>query len=203
MGEQIHKQRKDSRTSGNQITIENSFHRQQDRQIRSKNRRYSKRQQERRRRRRRRKRIQQFILLLVVVLAILCVILVIRHKTVIPNSVAELDSDSKSTPIPAPSVLLTTDSDSSEAYDILIGVWDIDGITKYRFDGTGQGALLVSAGEHMFTYEIHGEKLRINFAEEDIHSAEFRFQLDGDTLTWINEDNSIGTIETKLYKQAQ
>ena len=73
----------------------------------------------------------------------------------------------------------------------LVGLWDIDGNTKYEFIDKGKGKLIVPNSEYKFTYTIKDNILSIDFENENSIDSDFEYKLDKDTLeiTNIKEKN--------------
>ena len=47
--------------------------------------------------------------------------------------------------------------------DELIGIWKLDSVTKYTFDGRGNGKMAVSDSEYEFNYTINNDEIKIDF----------------------------------------
>ncbi|MCI8373092.1 MAG: hypothetical protein HFI75_12020 [Lachnospiraceae bacterium] len=74
--------------------------------------------------------------------------------------------------------------------DELEGTWDIDGVTVYQFDGEGSGVLLLPSAEYRFQYNLQGQRLTIDFADQDAGDAEYEYKRKGDTLVFITGQGS-------------
>lgn len=82
--------------------------------------------------------------------------------------------------------------------DVLSGTWALDGTTTYQFDGNGKGAMVLHVVSYDFTYTIDGNKLVIDYRNESVHDATYEFTVDGDTLTLVGGEGTIGgTYELK------
>lgn len=83
--------------------------------------------------------------------------------------------------------------------DDLIGLWDIDGNTKYEFDGKGNGKIIVPLANYEFTYTIEKENIIIvDFKDEKSRDTKYEYKVTNETLelTDINQSN----INLKLKK---
>lgn len=45
--------------------------------------------------------------------------------------------------------------------DELIGIWKLDSVTKYTFDGRGNGKMAVSDSEYEFNYTINNDEIKL------------------------------------------
>ena len=82
--------------------------------------------------------------------------------------------------------------DCSGGTDALAGTWDFDGTTIYFFDGSGSGAMELPSISYDFTYTIDGNKLMIDYANESVRDSEYEFTVDGNTLTLIGGEGTVG-----------
>lgn len=80
----------------------------------------------------------------------------------------------------------------SSGTNVLSGTWALDGTTAYQFDGNGKGAMVLHAVSYDFTYTIDGNKLVIDYKNESVHDATYEFTVDGDTLTLVGGEGTIG-----------
>lgn len=82
--------------------------------------------------------------------------------------------------------------------DALAGTWDFDGTTTYEFDGNGTGAMVLPSISYDFTYTIDGNKLVIDYSNESVHDSTYEFTVDGDILTMVGGEGTVGgTYELK------
>ncbi len=72
--------------------------------------------------------------------------------------------------------------------DELEGLWDIDGNTKYEFDGQGRGKLIVPMNEYKFTYTIKNNILSIDFANENSEDTDYEYMILNDELKITSKD---------------
>ena len=82
--------------------------------------------------------------------------------------------------------------------DNLIGLWDIDGNTKYEFNGKGTGNLIIPQGKYSFSYKIKDNEIVIDFDNENSTDATYFYSLNDDVLTIQNKNN--GNIKYKMKK---
>ena len=66
--------------------------------------------------------------------------------------------------------------------DKLEGLWDIDGNTKYEFDGKGKGKLIVPMNEYKFTYIIKNNILSIDFENENSEDTDYEYTISDNQL---------------------
>ena len=62
------------------------------------------------------------------------------------------------------------------------GLWDIDGYTKYEFDGKGNGKLIIPSNEYIFTYTIKDNIISIDFENEKTIDSEYEYIINKDKL---------------------
>ena len=77
----------------------------------------------------------------------------------------------------------------------IVGTWDYDTVTVYRFGKGGKGALELPNGSYEFSYNINGDKLTIDFESDSATDSIYVYTVNNDTLTLASEDNR--TIEMK------
>lgn len=84
--------------------------------------------------------------------------------------------------------------------DDLKGLWAIDSVTSYRFDGNGHGALLLPDVEYPFSYAISGSNLSIDFEKDNISDRTYELILSKSQITLINRDGK-EAVEYKLTRK--
>ncbi len=67
--------------------------------------------------------------------------------------------------------------------DVLKGIWDLDGVTVYQFDGKGAGSLNLPSSSYTFTYEIKDGTLAIDFESEAAQDKTYTFTVEKNKLT--------------------
>lgn len=77
---------------------------------------------------------------------------------------------------------------SCSADKSIVGTWDYDTVTVYRFDKNGKGALELPNGIYAFTYKTDGEKLSVDFENESATDSTYTYTVTEDTLTLVSED---------------
>lgn len=66
------------------------------------------------------------------------------------------------------------------------GLWDIDGNTKYQFDGKGNGKLIIPLGEYAFSYTITDNIISIDFENEESEDSQYEYVLSNNKLEITN-----------------
>ena len=74
----------------------------------------------------------------------------------------------------------------------IVGTWDYDTVTVYRFDKNGEGALLLPNESHVFSYSIEEDQLVIDFENENVADHTYTFSINGSELT-LTAEESAGT----------
>ena len=75
----------------------------------------------------------------------------------------------------------------------IVGTWDYDTITVYRFDKNGEGALLLPNESYTFAYSIEEDQLIIDFESENVTDHRYTFSINGGDLT-LTAEESDGTV---------
>ena len=88
---------------------------------------------------------------------------------------------------------------SCSADKSIVGTWDYDTVTVYRFDKGGKGALELPNGSYEFSYEIDGDKLIIDFISESAADSTYIFEVSGNklTITSVEETDAIYVLTKK------
>ncbi len=89
---------------------------------------------------------------------------------------------------------LTTDQNP------LLGLWSVDGVTKYRFEQDSRGDLVLPTADYPFTYTIEDGVIHIDFKNDTLTDASYEFILDGDTLTL---DDCASTAQYTLTRDSE
>ena len=79
---------------------------------------------------------------------------------------------------------------SCSADKSIVGTWDYDTVTVYRFDKGGKGALELPNGSYEFSYNIDGDKLIIDFISGSATDSTYTFYINDDALTLIGDGSS-------------
>ena len=66
--------------------------------------------------------------------------------------------------------------------DKLYGLFDVDGNTKYEFDGKGKGKVIVANAEYEFTYTIKDNIVSVDFKNKESRDTEYEFNVSKDNL---------------------
>ena len=77
--------------------------------------------------------------------------------------------------------------------DILEGTWKLDNVTKYTFDGSGNGDMTVSDTKYEFSYTINNDEVKIDFISEAAQDSVYEFNIDEGRLTLLSKDNNKGS----------
>lgn len=72
----------------------------------------------------------------------------------------------------------------------IVGTWDYDSVTVYRFDKGGKGALLLPNESHVFSYSIEEDQLVIDFENENVTDHTYIFTVNGSKLTLADEESA-------------
>ena len=85
--------------------------------------------------------------------------------------------------------------------DELYGLWDIDGTTKYEFNGYGKGTLIVPLDEYEFIYTIQKDKLFIDFINPESADTTYTFSVSENVLEITNVvDEDLSFKLTRINK---
>lgn len=84
--------------------------------------------------------------------------------------------------------------------DVLQGTWKLDSVTKYTFDGNGNGKMTVSTSEYKFNYTINNDEIKIDFASKSAQDSTYKFSIDKNKLILLSKDNNKGTYELEKVK---
>lgn len=70
------------------------------------------------------------------------------------------------------------------------GFWTIDGVTSYRFDGKGNGALVLPTKEYEFSYKKKDGRIYIDFIDDAAKDTAFKYTFKNGALVFIAESDS-------------
>ena len=62
--------------------------------------------------------------------------------------------------------------------DPLRGVWMLDSVTTYEFNGHGRGTLRSSSRDYTFRYKLKDTQLDVDFKSEDARDADYTITVD-------------------------
>ena len=74
----------------------------------------------------------------------------------------------------------------------LIGTFIYNENVKYEFDNNGKGAMYDNETKYEYSYTINENKLILDFENEAVHDATYRFKLENGTLTLNGEEGTMG-----------
>ena len=77
--------------------------------------------------------------------------------------------------------------------DHLDGIWSVDDITFFEFDGKGNGKLKVPTDEYKFTYIIHNNKVYLNYESNNATDSDYEYSFDGSNLVLKGINATTGT----------
>lgn len=66
--------------------------------------------------------------------------------------------------------------------DKVKGIWNVDDVTAYHFDGKGHGALVLPDKEYKFVYKLTKNEISIDFESESAKDISFNYSLQKDKL---------------------
>lgn len=84
----------------------------------------------------------------------------------------------------------------------LAGIWTIDGITSYRFNADGTGALVLPEHKYPFDFTLEGDEITLKFDSSKIRDVVFTVKPEGGTLILTREEAG-GTAEFTLKKTGE
>lgn len=64
----------------------------------------------------------------------------------------------------------------------LTGRWSLDDVTIYSFDGNGHGEMVLPLNTYEFSYVVEGNKIMIDFINENAEDKEYSYTISADTL---------------------
>ena len=73
------------------------------------------------------------------------------------------------------------------------GIWFVDSITSFEFDGKGNGILKVPTDEYKFTYKIDKNQIYMNYEREEATDASYEYSFQEDKLNLEGIDETTGT----------
>lgn len=83
----------------------------------------------------------------------------------------------------------------------IVGTWDYDSVTVYRFDKGGKGALELPNSTYEFSYKTVGDRLTIDFDSEFATDSSYTFTAKENKLTLVSvEDPDANYVLTKKQR---
>ena len=70
------------------------------------------------------------------------------------------------------------------------GLWRLDQITLYEFDGYGRGIMHTAVDDYSFAYSAQDGVLEIDFDVDNGRDIEYHYVISGDTMTLTNGESS-------------
>lgn len=76
------------------------------------------------------------------------------------------------------------ENDKTTQLDAFYGLWNIDDVTKYEFDGKGRGKMLLpeSGLEYEFSYKIEDNEILIDFDSEEAKDFKYKYSIAGNKI---------------------
>lgn len=75
----------------------------------------------------------------------------------------------------------------------IIDSWTTDGYTVYEFYKDNKGALVLPIGNYNFSYKIEGNKISIDFENEESIDSDYEFSFEDEKLILKGINNTSGT----------
>lgn len=85
--------------------------------------------------------------------------------------------------------------------DQLEGLWSIDEITSYHFNGKGRGELILPENSYAFSYKIQDNQLKVDFKSEAARDFQYAFTVEGNRLTLTGEQENQGVVYVLTKKK--
>ena len=82
----------------------------------------------------------------------------------------------------------------------IVGTWDYDTVTVYRFDKGGKGALVLPNVSYDFSYTTKDGRISIDFESEKATDSTYTYTVKGDKLT-LSMDETSDTVFVLTKKQ--
>ena len=83
--------------------------------------------------------------------------------------------------------------------ETIAGFWTIDGITNYRFEENGKGALVLPSNTYRFSFSIEDDEITLNYADKKIGKKVFGIAMEGDTLI-LTRHAYEQSVDYELYR---
>ncbi|MBR3199326.1 MAG: hypothetical protein IKG27_04865 [Bacilli bacterium] len=82
----------------------------------------------------------------------------------------------------------------------LIGTWTTDGVTIYRFDKKGKGALIVPLSKYTFNYKMNDDEIHIDFKNKKLHDSDYKVSFKKGKLILKGINKTTGTYTFKKHE---
>ena len=86
---------------------------------------------------------------------------------------------------------------SDTKVDNIIGLWDIDGVTKYQFKKDGKGIMILPNESYSFIYKVKENEITIDFDDMIAKDATYEYHIAGNTMKFISKTSDNVEIEFK------
>ena len=67
--------------------------------------------------------------------------------------------------------------------ELFKGLWRIDSVTSYSFDGVSKGVMYTAVKDYPFTYGVRDDHIYIDYEDESSTDSSFTYSFKGATLT--------------------
>ena len=74
----------------------------------------------------------------------------------------------------------------------LFGKWEYSDGTVYEFNPDMTGGMYVGDYKYEYTYELNGGVISIDYANEEVHDAEYTYEAEGDRLKLTGGEGTAG-----------
>lgn len=81
---------------------------------------------------------------------------------------------------------------NAELMKSLEGIWIYDENTKYEFDSDGKGGMYIGETKYIYTFNVYGDELKMDFEDSAVHDATYNFSVSDDKLKLIGGEGTIG-----------
>ena len=83
----------------------------------------------------------------------------------------------------------------AENYDSFRGTWSIDDYTRYYFDGSGKGSLILPDDTYAFSYKINGNTVELDFESAQLSDSKYEFTVQKDKMILKGKKPNEGTYK--------
>ena len=74
----------------------------------------------------------------------------------------------------------------------LLGIWQYDDGTRYEFNSDMTGGMYVGDYKYEYLYKVDKNVITIEFANEEVHDAEYSYELNDGKLRLIGGEGTVG-----------
>ena len=91
-----------------------------------------------------------------------------------------------------PTETFTEKENDADIAEKIIGSWDLDGYTGFKFDSDNNGKLIAGENTYIFKYTITDNMLKLNFESSKASDCTYIVSISDDVLHLEGEEGSIG-----------